>query len=106
MDFIAEVKRKYPYLTIQDVNNIVNKAKMFYYSLKYPCEPFFHESQYPISDFIGEQWVLAACEELVERLGFSSSVGYRENGMNWSFDGAELSDRLVSLIKPTIGVIK
>jgi hypothetical protein len=55
---------------------------------------------------MAQQWLLSACDEIVERLGFNSATGYRENGVNWSFDGAQLSDRLVSLIKPTVGVIR
>ena len=106
MDFIAQVKSKYPYLTLEDVSSVVDKAKMFYYGLKYPCEPFQNEAEKPISSFIDQRWILAACDEMVERLGFNSAIGYRENGVTWTFDGAELSDRLVSLIKPTIGVIK
>lgn len=106
MDFNAKVKSKYPYLTNEDISSLVDKAKMFYYGLKYPCEPFENEADKPISTFVGERWILAACDEMIERLGFNSAVGYRENGVTWTFDGAELSDRLVSLIKPTIGVIK
>jgi hypothetical protein len=38
MDFIATVKNKYG-LTLEDTTAIVNRAKMFYYWLKYPCDP-------------------------------------------------------------------
>lgn len=106
MDFVTKVKNKYPWLSVEEVSSIVDKAKMFYYGLKYPCEPSLSENDRPIVTFVAQQWVLSACEEIVERLGFNSAVGYHENGVNWSFDGAELSDRLVSLIKPTIGVIR
>ena len=105
MDFIATVKNKYG-LTLEDTTAIVNRAKMFYYGLKYPCDPLANESTRPIVGFFAQQWILSACDELVERLGFNSATGYRENGVTWTFDGAELSNRLVSLIKPTIGVIK
>lgn len=105
MDFIATVKSKYG-LTVDDATAIVNRAKMFYYGLKYPCDPLADETTRPIQRFVDEQWVLTACDELVERLGFNSAVGYRENSVNWSFDGAQLSERLVSLIKPVVGVVK
>ena len=105
MDFIATVKSKYE-LTENDATAIVNRAKMFYYGLKYPCDPLADEKTRPIEGFFAQQWILSACDELVERLGFNSAIGYRENGVNWSFDGAELSERLVSLIKPVVGVIQ
>ena len=106
MDFIAQVKSKYPHLATEDATSLVDKAKMFYYGFQYPCEPFAEETEKPIITFVGQRWILAACDEMVERLGFNSAIGYRENGVTWTFDGAELSDRLVSLIKPTIGVLK
>jgi hypothetical protein len=103
MDFVVKVRRKYPYLTPNDASDIVDKAKMFYFALQYPCEPFVTEAERPIESFFAKQWILSACEELVERLGFNSATGYRENGVSWSFDGAELSDRLCNLIKPFAG---
>ena len=106
MDFISTVKGKYPWLSVSEVSSIVCKAKMFYYGLKYPCEPHLSEADRPINSFMAQHWVLSACDEIVERLGFNSAIGYRENGVNWSFDGAELSERLVSLIKPVVGVIQ
>ncbi len=105
MDFIAEVVSRHK-LKIEDAAAIVNKAKMFYYGLKYPCEPLASEDDKPIVSFRDQQWILAACEEFVETLGFNSAIGYRENGSSWTLDGAQLSNRLVSIIKPTIGVIK
>ena len=105
MDFIATVKNKYG-LTLEDTTAIVNRAKMFYYGLKYPCDPLADEKTRPIEGFFAQNWILSACDELVERLGFNSAVGYRENGVNWSFDGAQLSERLVSLIKPVVGVVR
>ena len=105
MDFEKQLAIKYPYLSKEDVKAIIDKAKMFYYALKYPCVPNASETDRPIRGFVAEQWVMSACDELIERLGFSSAIGYRENGVTWSFDGAVLSDRLCNLIKPTIGVI-
>lgn len=106
MDFIAKVKSKYDWLSISECCEIVSKAKMFYYGAKYPCEPLLSEEEKPIVGFFAENWILSACDEIVERLGFNSATGYRENGANWTFDGAQLSERLISLIKPTVGVIR
>lgn len=105
MDFVSKVKGKYPWLSVEEASSIVCKAKMFYYALKYPCEPLISEEEKPIKGFVAEHWVISACDEIVERIGFNSAVGYHENGVSWSFDGAELSDRLISLIKPIVGVV-
>lgn len=108
MDFIAQIKIKYPHLENDTnlISAIVDKAKMFYYGAMFPCEPFIDETKHPINTFFGKQWILSACDELIDRLGFSSAVAYKENGISWNFDNAHLSNRLMDLIKPTIGVIK
>lgn len=107
MDFVEKVKTKYPYLKndTELATAIVDKAKMFYYALQYPCNPTASEETHPIDTFVAQNWVLSACDELMERLGFSSAVAYKENGVSWSLDGAQLSDRLCGLIKPIIGVV-
>lgn len=105
MDFEAIVKSKYPHLTTEDTTEIVEKAKMFYFALKYPCNPLASDKTIPIDSFFAQRWILSACDEIVDRLGFTSAVAYKENGISWSFDGAEISDRLCELIKPIASVI-
>lgn len=106
MDFKTKLRAIYPHLTTCDAERIVNRAKMFYYDLSYPVDKSIDEDTHPIEGFRNEQWVLSACEELVERMGFSSAIAYKENGVSWTFENAHLSDRLVSMITPNIGVVK
>lgn len=105
MNIIAMLKTKYPYMSDEDIDTIVNKAKMFYLAIKFPCEPDVSEETRPITSFVAQNWVLAACDELIEKFGFNSVTGYKENGVSWTFDNAEISDRLIHMITPTIGVI-
>lgn len=104
-DFEALVKAKYSWLSYDDTEAIVNKAKMFYYNLRYPADLSVDETSAPITGFRNTQWILSACDCIVERLGYSSATGYKENGVTWSFDNAELSGFLISQIQPVIGVI-
>lgn len=106
MDFNAVIGIKYPYLKEEDVCAIVEKAKAIYYSLRYPSEPNACEQTRPLTTFKAQQWILMACDDIISRLGFNNVTGYRENGITWTFDGAEISNRLISLVKPVIGVIK
>jgi hypothetical protein len=55
MDFVVKVRSKYPYLTPNDASDIVDKAKMFYFALQYPCEPFVTEAERPIESFFAKQ---------------------------------------------------
>jgi hypothetical protein len=105
-DFNAIVQSKYAWLSYNDAEAIVNKAKMFYYNLRYPADLSVDETSKKISGFRNEQWILSACDEIIERLGFSSAIGYRENGVTWSFDNTHLSSFLISQIQPIMGTIK
>lgn len=106
MDFEARVKTKYEWLSDSDIESIVNRAKMFYYNLAYPVDMSVDEDTHPIVGFRAETWLLTAVDEIVERLGFNSSLGYKENGVVWTFDNCHLSNFLISQIAPVVGVIK
>lgn len=105
MDFVTTIKTKYPHLDKTDVEQIVDKATMFYYALRYPCDLNVSKETKPINSFMAERWILSACDEIIERLGFNSATAYHENGLSWTFDGAELSDRLCNLIKPIAQIV-
>lgn len=105
MDIRAEVMSKYRWLDAVDVERIVDRAKMFYYSLAYPADMSVDEDTHPLKGFRVKQWLLTACDEIVERLGFNSAIGYKENGIVWTFDNCHLSNFLVKQISPVVGVI-
>lgn len=106
MDFSARVKTKYTWLSDNDVASIVDRAKMFYYNLAYPADLSVDEDTYPIVGFRAESWVLTAIDEIVERLGFNSAIGYKENGVVWTFDNCHLSNFLIMQVPPVVGVVK
>ncbi len=105
MDFVEVIKERYPHISDTKVKAIVDKAKMFYYSLRYPSLPLIDEETKPINDFIGQQFVLGACDEQIQRFGFGSMKTYRENGITMEFECAELSETLRRMITPIAGVI-
>jgi hypothetical protein len=104
MDFETRVQHKYS-LTNEEAVDFVEAAKGFYYLLRYPNEPTANENTRPLNNFVDQQLVLRICDEIAQRNGFNTVVGYRENGCSFDCDVAWLSDRLVGLIKPVIGVI-
>ena len=103
MDFEDIVMNKYK-ITAQEAVDFVAAAKAFFYLLRYPCEPSANEQTRPITSFLDEQIVLRICDEIAQKNGFNSIVGYRENGVSFSCDTAWLSERLVGMIKPIAGV--
>lgn len=105
MDLAARVTMKYPWLSTEEATELVEMATALFYGLRYPCEPNASPETHPINSFMDKRNVLWICDEIAQRNGFNSSIGYRENGISFTFDGAWLSDRLVNAIKPIIGVI-
>lgn len=106
MDFEAEIIKQYPWLSQQDARRFVNRAKMFYYDILYPTNREVDEETHPIKGFRNEQWILTACEELIDRQGFSSAVAYKENGISWTFDNAYLSQSLRDSLVSIVGVFE
>ena len=105
MDFVAEVVNTYPWIDTTTAYRLVSRAKFFFYKLTYPCEPTANETTRPINNYLDQMWILEACEDLAQRFGIDSAIGYKENGLSVNYDGAKLSNRLVEMIKPIIGVV-
>ena len=105
MDFCTEFNVRYPHITsVEDVERIVNKAKFIYYASKYPYETS-PEKDYPIQSFMQKQTFWQIADELVDRLGFNTALGYRENGIRWTFDNAWVSDFTQRLLTPQVKTI-
>lgn len=100
MDFCTEFNVRYPHISsIEDVERIVNKAKFIYYASKYPYETS-PEKDHPIKTFMEKETFWQITDELIDKLGFSSAIGYRENGISWNFDDAWVSRFTQKLITP------
>lgn len=106
VDYNAWLTTKYPYLSASDVDDIVAKAKMFYYGIVYKALPTADETTNPIEGVRNENWIKACCDEIVERNGISSAVAYKENGLSMDFDNAQISLGLINMLAPIVGVIK
>ena len=103
MDFRAEILKKYPYLA-DDVDNIVEKAKYFYCKRKCPYESAPNMEKM-FEAYIPQQDVLQIAEEIIQRLGFNTASGYRENGVSFTFDDAWMSRFTQRLITPVARTI-
>lgn len=105
MDIMGKVKTKYPWLSTQEATELVENAMGWFYSLRYPCEPNADPENRPIDSFMDKWAVERICDEIAQRNGFNTSLGYRENGIQFTFDSAWISDTLKSAIIPIAGVI-
>jgi hypothetical protein len=104
-EIIANLRIKYSWLTEQEITALANNALGWYYSLRYPCEPTATISTRPINTFMDSWSVERICDEIAQRNGFNTSLGYRENGIQFTFDSAWISEALRKAIVPIVGVV-
>lgn len=104
-DYEYWLKTKYPYLSNDNVEDIVAKAKMFYYNIVYKADPTANETTHPIVGIRNTTWVKSACDDIVLRYGINNAIGYKENGVSIDFGNAEISTTLINMLAPIAGVI-
>lgn len=102
---VAKVKAKYPWLQQDEAEELVDNAVGWFYVCRYPCEPTANQTSRPIDTFIDEWAVKRLCDEIAEKNGFNTALGYRENGIQFTFDSAWISETLRKAIVPIVGVI-
>lgn len=104
-NLLTSIKTKYPYMSDNEIIGLVETAKGWFYSLRYPCEPEVSEETRPIVSFMDIWAVNTLCDEIAQRNGFNTALGYRENGVSFTFDSAWISESLKNAIQPIAGVI-
>jgi hypothetical protein len=106
MDKITQkIRIKYSWLTQEESTELVENALGWFYAIRYPCEPTADESTRPIDTFMDRWAVERICDEIAQRNGFNTALGYRENGIQFTFDSAWISESLKKAIVPMIGVV-
>jgi hypothetical protein len=106
MDSIkASVQTKYSYLTSEEVNELVENALGWFYSLRYPCELDIRVETRPITSFMDKWAIKTICDEIAQRNGFNTALAYRENGIQFTFDSAWISESVKKAIVPIVGVV-
>lgn len=106
MDLIViKVQNKYPWLQHDEAVELVENGIGWFYSLRYPCEPYANTESHPIDSFMDNWAVERICDEIAQRNGFNTALGYRENGIQFTFDSAWISEALRKAIVPIVGVI-
>lgn len=106
MDKVTEkVRMKYSWLSYEEAVELAENGLGWYYSLRYPCEPTASQETRPIDSFMDRWAIERLCDEIAQRNGFNTALGYRENGISFTFDSAWISDGLRKAIVPVIGVV-
>lgn len=104
-EYTTFFRKKYPYIDTIYLQMWEGRAKELLVHLLYPCKSKIEQKD---KDYAYENyyfWIMAAIQEFIERNGATSLVGYSENGINMSFDNAQISQALKNEIIP-FGSIK
>ena len=102
---VAKIRIKYSWLSQEEATELVNNGIGWFYSLRYPCEPSANPENRPLDTFMDIWAVERLCDEIAQRNGFNTALGYRENGISFTFDSAWISEALRKAIVPIVGVI-
>lgn len=106
-DLVAQMKtafkKKYNYLTEEQVDDLYNCSLSLYLSLSFPLDRSITDIPQEYARDIGI--IRKIMTETLEREGLSSVTAYSENGMNFTFDNAHISMQLLSTITPKAKVV-
>lgn len=102
----TEVKRKYSYMSDDERKAFINKAKAICIDKLYPGDLSINYKTFDWTNPRFEMWIIDCVDELIERVGMSSVVAYKENGMSWSFDRAGVSQALLDRLPNIAHTIK
>jgi len=98
---VMEIQKIYPYIPIEVLKYMSNNAVSILLDTLYPFDDTKTIKDIPNRK---ENWVSRCVVEQIERKGFTSAIGYSENGINFKFDRAQISQGLIDEITPKGGV--
>lgn len=105
-DFETAVKTKYSYLSYDEVDLLIARAKAICVEQLYPADLTINYLNFDWSNHRYDMWILDCIDELLERAGMSSVVAYKENGMSWTFDRVGVSQGLLDRLPRLAHAIK
>jgi len=105
MDYVSKVKAKYTYLTNDEAEMFVNKAKSILVEQLYPADISVSYATYNVPTRF-DMWILDCVDELIERNGVSSLTAYKENGVSFTWGKTGISYGLLQRIQRIAGAVK
>ena len=100
----VNIKKKYEYLTIGEIETCYNMALHDYMRLRYPSENGRPPVDKIDKNFMVMQWVYASMEDILSRAGGTNVTSYKENGISFTFASSYIDPVLVAQIMPKAGV--
>lgn len=105
MDYKSAVKTKYSYLSDDEINLYINRAKSILVEQLYPADISVSYDTYIVPPRF-DMWILDCVDELIERDGISSLTAYRENGVSYNWGKSGISNGLLERIQRNAGTVR
>ena len=105
MDYVSAVKSKYSYLSDDEAQLYINRAKSILVEQLYPADISVSYDTYVVPPRF-DMWILDCVDELIERAGISSVTAYRENAVSYNWGKSGISDGLLQRIQRNAGTVK
>lgn len=105
MDYTNYLIRKYPHIDRDDLDVLVEQAKEILINLSFKSQTIISSDKRAIVLERHKYWILRCVNEMIERMGITSVISYRENGISITFDSSQLSSSLISEIVPCAKII-
>lgn len=105
MDYVSKVKTKYSYLSDDEAQDFVDKAKSILIEQLYPADISISYDTYVVPSRF-DMWILDCVDEYIERAGCSSLTAYKENGVSMTWGKSGISDGLLKRIQRNAGTVK
>jgi hypothetical protein len=99
----GQFRKRFGYFCSHEVEDFCNIATNDYLMLKYPYDNL---KELPKDDYYCFNWIYSRMIEIVENLGISSFVAYKENGVSMNKDNTYISNGLRTMLVPKCGTIK
>lgn len=104
MEYVSVVKNKYDYLTNEEAEYFVNRAKSFLIDQLFPTNYSISYLTYVVPARF-DMWILDCVDELIQRDGVSSLTAYKENGVQMTWDRSGLSSGLLQRVQRVVGTV-
>ena len=100
----AYFQKKYPHLDSTDITMLENQAKEILIHLLFKSHYKVNDEQKEYAYENYKFWILRCMQEMVERLGITSAIAYKENGISITFSREQLSSALLDEVVPIIWI--
>lgn len=97
-------KKKYPYIETMDLEFLEGRAKEILVHLLFKSHTTTTKEQKEYAYKEYPFWIMACMQEMLERMGCTSALSYKENGISITFDQSQLSQGLINEIVPIANV--